>query len=427
MNYSKSNCIIISRFNENLDWLIKLIYIYSWIQKIIIFNKGNDNLSDIIKDCHKIHIIKSPNLGREGHTYLSYIIDNYNNLPEYIWFSQADPYDHSPDFIDLLSEDSIEYYIHKEFQSLTWRYDINLPKDITSDKRFLINNNRIIHYYIDSKSQQTVEAHEFFDHMHAGKVNYLNKITPTPYGNYLHYMCGISDIPQPSNIIPYCWSAIFFVQSSSILRNKRTTYIKLKELLLSSDNQGGYQGFVLERLWQYIFTYETYDHIKDLQKSLHWDYSNICACWNSVLGLVTLYNKSYRIHHTTKTLIKQNGYTMIYFKIDSQSYDIQHDSYIDFTPISFFPCLNLETAKLFLQFQIKNYAQIYKSNIMNNIDISKMNNIDISKIFDFHNKKIKFKETYYSDSNNNKYNKKHLKELLYDTLGVSALRKSSDI
>lgn len=35
-----------------------------------------------------------PNVGREGHTYLHYIINNYNNLPNEILFTQYDPMDH---------------------------------------------------------------------------------------------------------------------------------------------------------------------------------------------------------------------------------------------------------------------------------------------------------------------------------------------
>ena len=57
-NYKASNCIIIARYNENVDWLMKLIYKYSWIQEIIIFNKGINDFSDIIKNSNKIKIIQ---------------------------------------------------------------------------------------------------------------------------------------------------------------------------------------------------------------------------------------------------------------------------------------------------------------------------------------------------------------------------------
>jgi len=424
--YKNSNCIIVSRYNENVDWLLELIYKYSWIQQILIFNKGIDDLSDIIQNSSKIKIVKKENIGRESETYLSYIIDNYYNLPKFIWFIQGCPFDHSPDFIDLLSENSIDFYIHKEFQSLTWRYDENLPKNIESDKRFYINNNRIINYYIDTTSQQTVEAHSFYDYMHAIKVNDSNKKTPKPYNNYLQYMCGESEIPLPSKIICYCWSAIFYVNSNSILKNKRKTYIKLREILLSEDSQGGHQGYILERLWDYIFTHISYNSINDLQESIEWNYSNLCLCWNSNLGYVTLYDKSYQVHHTTKPMTKVNGYVMIYFIKNTQSFEIHYNLYINFKPIAIFPCLNIETAKMFLQFQIDNYKKINYNYIEDSIkNLVKSN---VSK-FNFNQKKIRFKENYYNKTNRSVYlyQKKHLKELLYDTLGVFALKKNNHI
>lgn len=425
-NYKASNCIIIARYNENVDWLMKLIYKYSWIQEIIIFNKGINDFSDIIKNSNKIRIIQKKNIGRESETYLSYIIDNYFNLPKYIWFVQGSPFDHSPDFIDLLSENSINYYIHKEFQSLTWRYDDNLPMNIESDKRFYINNNRIINYYIDIESQQTVEAHSFYDSMHAIKVDYLNNKTPKPYNNYLEYMCGVSKLPLPKKIISYCWSAIFYLNSNSILKNKLETYIKLREILLSEDDQGGYQGYILERMWHYIFTHLSYINITDLHQSIDWKYSNLCLCWNSNLGYVTLYDKSYQVHHTTKTITKLHGYVMIYFVNNTQSFEIHYNSYIDFVPIAIFPCLNIETAQMFLQFQINNYKKI-NYNYLNTINNLFENNI--KNLLYFNKKKIKFKENDYSKMNNSQdlYKNKNSKELLYDTFGVIALKKYNQI
>ena len=92
-------------------------------------------------------------------------------------------------------------------------------------------------------------------------VKKLKEITPKPYGNYLHFMCGSSGIPIPQTIIPYCWSAIFYIKNTSVYYNPRESYIKLRNILLSSDLQGGYQGFVLERLWYYIFTHKSYNSL----------------------------------------------------------------------------------------------------------------------------------------------------------------------
>ena len=71
--------------------------LHSWIKNIIVFNKGNDDVN--IKYTDKINVISIENVGREGETYLQYIINNYDSLPEHIWFIQANPFEHSPDHL----------------------------------------------------------------------------------------------------------------------------------------------------------------------------------------------------------------------------------------------------------------------------------------------------------------------------------------
>jgi hypothetical protein len=40
-------------------------------------------------------LYRLPNVGREGHTYLHYIVQHYNSLPEHVVFLQGDPFDHA--------------------------------------------------------------------------------------------------------------------------------------------------------------------------------------------------------------------------------------------------------------------------------------------------------------------------------------------
>jgi hypothetical protein len=47
--------------------------------------------------------INYPNVGREAETYLRYIIENYDNLPEIVIFLQGNPFDHLPQNFDLFS------------------------------------------------------------------------------------------------------------------------------------------------------------------------------------------------------------------------------------------------------------------------------------------------------------------------------------
>jgi len=81
-NIQFSSKYIIARYEENLDWLEKFPF-----HKILVFNKGNINIE-------KFKSISLPNVGRESHTYLHYIIENYNNLPDVCVFMQGKIEDH---------------------------------------------------------------------------------------------------------------------------------------------------------------------------------------------------------------------------------------------------------------------------------------------------------------------------------------------
>lgn len=72
-NFSIKNDLVIARYNEDVDYLDKP---YFKDFNIIIYNKGPK--LDI--DPNMAAVIDLPNVGREGHTYLFHIINNFNNL-----------------------------------------------------------------------------------------------------------------------------------------------------------------------------------------------------------------------------------------------------------------------------------------------------------------------------------------------------------
>ena len=105
------NKIVISRYDENLDWL-DLINQSNY--DIVIYNKGNDINREFIK---------LDNVGREAHTFLTYIVDNYDNLPEYTIFLQGEPFYHCTDEYRRLYCDNNSYEYNK---NLDYKYFINL-------------------------------------------------------------------------------------------------------------------------------------------------------------------------------------------------------------------------------------------------------------------------------------------------------------
>ena len=72
-------CLIIARYNENLDWLTK----YNDF-KILVYNKGEE-----LDQNYNFKVLKLENLGRESHTWLTHIVNNYNNLNDINIFLQG--------------------------------------------------------------------------------------------------------------------------------------------------------------------------------------------------------------------------------------------------------------------------------------------------------------------------------------------------
>lgn len=88
----QSMTMVVARYNENIGWLKDVSLNYT------VFNKGSESLPEWVKN-----EVKLPNVGREAHTYLTFIINNYDALPDFTIFVQGNPFDHSINFIKRLS------------------------------------------------------------------------------------------------------------------------------------------------------------------------------------------------------------------------------------------------------------------------------------------------------------------------------------
>ena len=260
------NWLIISRYNEDISW-IKYIIKNKLFNKILVINKGENNLP--LFQTNKVKIIKRNNIGREGETYLSFIIDNYSNLPDNIWLVQGDPFEHSPDFLHLLSPEIIEKYINKEIQSLTirWKKEANIPPNyfLRNNNFYNIKNYKTIDYFVDSKSMQLKGHSSYYDHLFVSNYNNFKNIYKSE--NITLKLSEIIGIKPPDFLIKYIWSACFFVKKKNILRHPIDVYLKLRRFLLESDSQGGFQGYILERFWHYLFTGESYSTITECYKN----------------------------------------------------------------------------------------------------------------------------------------------------------------
>jgi hypothetical protein len=91
------NELIIAAYHEDINW-VNDIKDY----KITIYNKSDREIENSIK---------LPNVGRETQTYFYHIVNNYDNLAEYTFFSQGSPHDHVRNFrwiLDMFPNSSSE-------------------------------------------------------------------------------------------------------------------------------------------------------------------------------------------------------------------------------------------------------------------------------------------------------------------------------
>jgi hypothetical protein len=188
--------IVVARYNEDLNWLSNIENC-----KISIYNKGSGDLG-----------IKLPNVGRESHTYLYHIIKNYENLANYTVFCQGNPINHYEKFIENCNnfkEDSSLYFLCNS--SKTYGIEEG-PNSITHE---LHPCGLPIYYFFDLLFNKKME---------------LNEKLEVYYG------------------------AQFIVSKENILNKPKSFYEFLIKFVSFEKNP--IEGYIIERLWGYIFNNE---------------------------------------------------------------------------------------------------------------------------------------------------------------------------
>ena len=189
--------VIVARYNEDISWTRN-------IDNCLIYNKG----SPITNTKHSC--IQLNNIGREGHTYLYHIINNYENLDDYTLFLQGNPFDH----IDNLES-----------------FNILLEnKTYVPDKPFTqIYKHKIITTLESDKSHPGLPLLDHFNIFFDKKGNF-----------------------SPSHPFEFGAGAQFIVSKESILSRPKSFYERIIKLLDYHINPR--EGFCLERFWHMIFT-----------------------------------------------------------------------------------------------------------------------------------------------------------------------------
>jgi len=300
-NDINDNIVIIARYVENVDWVLKLL-INDWINKVLIVNKGPP--LDLKHD--KIHIMNVYNVGREGETYLSYIINNYDKLPKHIFFCQGNPFVHSASFLNFFKKHNFDFYKNKKFNGMTECFKPNLPINNNINNTFYDGDMKKVEYLLDIKSLQVVGHNMFKDN---GVKNFNT--------DSINILWKKMDIKK--KYITFYFSACFYTTSDAIRSRDLLFYKDLIDFLFASEVTGGLQGYVIERYWSYILHPISYNSLNEY-------YNNLIDS-----NFIGLYDKNLRSlviikNNKNNNIIIKNSYFLIHEKdkvLPSVSVDVR--------------------------------------------------------------------------------------------------------
>ena len=218
--------IIIARYNEDIEWSKK----YS--SNVLIINKG-DKIEGIEKQ------IFYPNVGREGHSYYKYIVDNYDNLDDYIIFLQGNPFDHTPNIINILDNINDIYNKNKEnFMNININYTI-----------INCGNNNFNNIYIDDiKNSNFIYISQYINNTSIRTEENLWEKCKTIRDSYekIFYQKIDDDLK-----FIYGAGAQFLVSRESILKHPKEYYEKFYKILEYDIDP--IEGYTIERFHKKIF------------------------------------------------------------------------------------------------------------------------------------------------------------------------------
>jgi len=240
--------IVIARYNENIDWALP----YDDIA--IVYNKGNN---DIPYFSNRFDI---QNIGREGHTYLYHILNRYCELSRRTIFLQADWFPHNETI--LYGIDNYDKHLPVQPMGLVYLRDKAIPP-LHIEQKFTRHTDYGFKYMTlpVTGDQDYVGDAYFLDQGVVGNMLNYKKENPktamiSNFDSFLYYSKFPRHLnPLPTTCVPFTFCALFSVRKEDIWLYNHEVYLNITKELLRLNPQGGTNGYVLERLWLWLFQY----------------------------------------------------------------------------------------------------------------------------------------------------------------------------
>ncbi len=242
------NEVVIARYAEDLGWVTQIPPEFS----VHLYNKGAPVTSptvlarlDRLTDCE--------NTGRESGTYLRHIAEMGAPSDGYVVFVQGDPFEHSPDFIQLLRA----WTQWDDVQPLSWRWklkrDIPPTPILQRETGHFVNGLRV---RPEIFSLQNWGPLGFYDVGTLWLDTTYRSIHRMPEGTSIasHFLrkCGCNALAAQADahlLGRFSYGAVFAARQSRLVALQGPC---LDLLRMAALNHQVY-GYVLERLWLHLF------------------------------------------------------------------------------------------------------------------------------------------------------------------------------
>lgn len=255
--------IVIAHYKEDITWLEDLHH--DLIRHIIVYNKDKESLFSNNKIINK----ELPNIGREAHTYLSYCVEYYNNLPEFVIFLQGSPHhginiNTILNWINSINQNPIHSTENYGIGNMDW----------------FLNNGRLSKWGGHPLDQSRYSVKEW------AEIYIRRNLDEKQY--------------------PIFWNACFGISKKAILSNPLQKYQKIINEELQNLNSE--TAHYLERLWYYLFNLDKMGKKNYLNKTvwLYWGqgWEHAPLLQKIVAGTWSLNNPHWKIELLNDTNLK---------------------------------------------------------------------------------------------------------------------------
>ena len=213
--------LVVARYDESIDWIPK---------DAIVYNKGQPITHSRFK------VIDVCNEGRESETYLRHIIENYDTLAEYTIFTQANPFEHNPLFVQDVHANKGEI-----FRSFGKWWQPGIPPER------IIQENIRPNIHIGNRDFVCTHPEVWEDD---GWVRIVRRVKMRHRIEYiLPWVCERLHLEEPATGVPISMCGMFGAHKKRIHMYPKRFYENMRLFLLEHPDH----GYIIERFWAILF------------------------------------------------------------------------------------------------------------------------------------------------------------------------------